>query len=125
MKHIYKAIAICLVLMPLSIAAYAAAEHDMSNMGQHEGMQHEGMGGMHGEMMPDMMSPEHLKKMQAHMLILHDLSNKILAEKDPKKQQVLKDQQLEVMKAHMADKMSHHKMDMSHPAPPPPATPKK
>lgn len=142
MKHINKAIAICLLSMPLSMAAQAA-EHEMGQMGggmqgmqgmgQHAGMGHEGMGqhgggqhqgmqgagqpgGMHGDMMD--MSPEHLKEMQAHMLIMHDLSNKILAEKDPAKQQALKDQQLLVMKAHIADRMAkHHKMQMSHPAP--------
>ncbi len=131
MKHINKAIAICLLSMPLSMAAQAA-EHEMgqmgggmqgmqgmgqhAGMGQHEGMQHGGMGGMHGDMMD--MSPEHLKEMQAHMLLMHDLSNKILAEKDPAKQQALKDQQLLVMKAHIADRMAkHHKMQMPHPAP--------
>lgn len=124
MKHIYKAIAVCLLTMPLSMAVYA--EPDMSSMGKHEGMEkHEGMQGMpmpgmgmHGDMMAEMMSPEHLKAKQAHMLVMHDLSNKILAEKDPKKQQALKDQQLEVMKAHMAEMMAkRHKMKMSHPAP--------
>lgn len=117
MKHIYKAIAVCLLTMPLSMAVHA--ESDMSSMGKHEGMEkHEGMQGMHGDMMAQMMSPEHLKEMQAHMLLMHDLSNKILAEKDPKKQQVLKDQQLEVMKAHMAEMMAkHQKMKMSHPMP--------
>lgn len=133
MKHVYKIIAICLLSMPLSMAVYAD-EPDMSSMEKHEGMQgkpmlgmgqHEGMQGMpmpgmgmHG-MMAEMMSPEHLKEMQAHMLLMHDLSNKILAEKDPKKQQALKDQQLEVMKAHMAERMAkHQKMKMSHPASP-------
>ena len=75
--------------------------------------------------MGEMMSPEHLKEMQTHMLLMHDLSNKILAEKDPKKQQALKDQQLEVMRAHIADRMAkHHQMKMSHPATPPEATKK-
>jgi hypothetical protein len=141
MKHINKAIAICLLSIPLSMAVQAA-EHEMgqmgggmqgmqgmgqhAGMGQHEGMQGAGqgmqhggmggMGGMHGDMMD--MSPEHLKEMQAHMLIMHDLSNKILAEKDPAKQQALKDQQLLIMKAHIADRMAkHHKMQMPHPAP--------
>lgn len=136
MKHIYKAIAICLLTMPLSMAAYAA-EHDMSGMGQHEGMKgmsemgkHDGMKGMPGMGMHDgmegtgthdgmpgmgMMSPEHLKEKQAHILLMHDLSNKILAEKDPKKQQQLKDQQLDLMKAHMMKMMEkQHKMKMSH-----------
>lgn len=122
MKQIYNAIAACLLTLPFSMAAYAA-EHDMASMGkpmpgmgQQQGMP---MQGMHGDMMADMLSPEHLKEMQAHMLLMHDLSNKILAEKDPKKQQALKDQQLEVMKAHIADRMAkHHQMRMSHPAAP-------
>ncbi len=41
---------------------------------------------------------EYLKGAQAHMLKMQDLSNKILAEKDPQKQQALKDQQLELMR---------------------------
>jgi replicative DNA helicase len=41
---------------------------------------------------------EYLKGVQAHMLTMQDLSNKILAETNPQKQQVLKDQQLELMK---------------------------
>lgn len=123
MKHVYKAIAISLLSMPLSMAAYAV-EHDMPGM---QGMPMQGMPmqgmpgmGMHG----DMMSTEHLKEMQTYILLMHDLSNKILAEKDPKKQQALKDQQLEVMRAHMAEMMAkHHKMRMQHPAPPPAAAP--
>ncbi len=51
---------------------------------------------------------EHLRKMQAHILAMHELSTKILAEKDPKKQEELKNQQLELMKAHMVEKMAHH-----------------
>jgi hypothetical protein len=107
--------------MPMSMLALAG-EHDMQGgmpgMEKHDGMQ--GMG-MHGDMMGDMLSPEHLKQMQAHMLLMHDLSNKILAEKDPKKQQALKDQQLEIMKTHIADRMAkHHRMPPPPPAPAPP-----
>jgi hypothetical protein len=74
------------------------------------GMEHGGMGGM---MDPAKMT-EHLKEKQAHLLMMHELSNKILAETDPQKQQALKDQQLEVMKAH------HQKMMSMHPKPPMP-----
>jgi hypothetical protein len=42
------------------------------------------------------------------MLKMHDLSNKILAETDPKKQQALKDQQLELMKSEHMQMMSMH-----------------
>jgi hypothetical protein len=56
---------------------------------------------------------EHLKMRQEHMLMMHDLSNKILAEKDPKKQQELKDQQLELMKSHfMKMRQAHPKRKM-------------
>lgn len=58
---------------------------------------------------------EHLKKKQEHQLMMHDLSNKILAEKDPQKQQALKDQQLELMKAHQQHMMKmHHGKPMDH-----------
>jgi hypothetical protein len=66
-------------------------------------------GGMEGDM-----NSEHLHKMQAHILAMHELSAKILAEKDPKKQEELKNQQLELMKSHMAEKMAHHHGMMKH-----------
>jgi hypothetical protein len=56
---------------------------------------------------------EHMKLEQEHQLKIHDLSNKILSETDPKKQQELKDQQLKLMEEHhmhkMEMKMKHHK----------------
>jgi len=52
---------------------------------------------------PKMM--EHMKMEQEHQLKIHDLSNKILAETDPKKQQELKDQQLKLMEERMMHKM--------------------
>lgn len=77
-------------------AASNAQEHDM------------------GSMDPAKMT-EHLKQKQEHMLAIHDLSNKILAEKDPQKQQALKDQQLELLKAHHMEMMSmHHGKPMDH-----------
>jgi hypothetical protein len=51
---------------------------------------------------------EHLKIRQEQMLKMHDLSNKILAETDPKKQQALKDQQLELIKTEHLQMMSMH-----------------
>jgi hypothetical protein len=50
----------------------------------------------------------HLKERQAYLLAMHDLSSKILAETDPTKQQALKDQQLELMKAEHIKSMSRH-----------------
>ncbi len=78
-------------------------------MGGGMDMEH-GMGGMDPAKMT-----EHLKEKQEQMLMMHDLSNKILAEKDPQKQQALKDQQLELMKAHHMKMMSmHHGKPMEH-----------
>ncbi len=61
---------------------------------------------------------EHLKKMQEHILAIHDLSTKILAETDPVKKQALKDQQLELLRAQHLEKMqSHHNRHDQHEAP--------
>ena len=67
--------------------------------------------GTDGKMQHDMSKmTEHLKQKQEHMLMMHDLSNKILAEKDPQKKQILKNQQLDLMKAYHAQMMSvYHK----------------
>jgi len=51
---------------------------------------------------------EHLKMRQDQMLKMHDLSNKILAETDPKKKQALKDEQLELIKVEHMQMMSMH-----------------
>lgn len=124
MKTVYKAVALSVLLMPFALLVQAEEKtveppppppHEMQpGMGMHDDMP--GMG-----MMGEMPSLERLKEIQEHNLLMHDLSNKILAEKDPKKKQALKDQQLEVMKAHFKERMEkRHKMRMSHPAPPPP-----
>lgn len=90
-------------------AASIAEEAPMSGDKGGKAMQHN-MSGMDPAKMT-----EHLKEKQAHMLMMHDLSNKILAETDPAKQQALKDQQLELMKAHHMEMMSmHHGKPMDH-----------
>ena len=105
MKSLYKALAIGCLLLPLSLTVSAEEEKDKPARCEHaEKYPGHDMGAMMGQMM----SPEHLKAMQAHILAMHDLSTKILAEKDPKKQQALKDQQLELIKAHMAERMAKH-----------------
>ncbi|GAB4278118.1 MAG: hypothetical protein Kow0065_24490 [Methylomicrobium sp.] len=76
---------------------------EMQGMGGEMG----GMDGMdHGKMR------EHLKMKQEYQLKLHDLTNKILAEKDPAKQQALKDEQLNLMEQHHMHMMKMHKMKM-------------
>ena len=121
MQSIYKSTAVLLLMLPLSGVSFAAepqkTAEPMQGMGMHQGMnmnkpqgadagKHEGMGMMGG------MSDEHMRAMQDHMLLMHDLSNQILAEKDPAKKAQLKSRQLELMKAHQAQMMQHHQMMM-------------
>jgi len=56
-----------------------------------------------------------MRSMQAHMLMMHDYSNRILVEKNFKKKQALKDEQLELMKAHHMQMKAHRqKMKQMH-----------
>ena len=73
------------------------------------GMNH-GMGMMGG--MTEQQQTEHMRSTQEHMLMMHDLSNQILAEKDAAKKESLKNKQLELMKAHHAQMMEHHQQKM-------------
>lgn len=95
---------VTLAVMGLSLLSNTGQAEDKPGMKQ--GMP--GMGGMQGMMH---MSPEqmdkHMRSMQSHMLMMHDYSNRILSEKDPKKKQSLKDEQLELMKAHHMQMMKH------------------
>lgn len=88
---------------------HASAEQAESMAGMNKGM------GMMGMMMPmsDEQMEARMKAKQAHMLMMHDLSNKILAETDPVKKQALKDQQIELMKAHHKKMMTMHKQKMN------------
>jgi hypothetical protein len=124
MHYLYKSTAALLLLLSVSTVSLAAepqntaepmqgmSQHQGMDMSKHQGMdmnksqgtntsKHQGMGMMGG------MNEEHLRSMQEHMLMMHDYSNKILAEKDPAKQAQLKNQQLELMKAHHAQMMQH------------------
>lgn len=107
MKTMFKILTLSTLL---AFSAMGHAEQTQKPaMGGGMGMEHD-MGGMDPAKMT-----EHLKEKQEHMLMMHDLSNKILAEKDPQKQQALKDQQLELMKAHHMKMMSmHHGKRMEH-----------
>lgn len=102
-------------------------QHDMGGMGMgggmgmHHGMggmgMHQGMGGMHGMMagMSEEEKDKHMRSMQEHMLKMHDLSNQILAEKDSAKKEQLKNEQIQLMKAHHAEMMSHHEAKQAAP----------
>ncbi len=105
MKHLYKSTAVLLLLLPISMISSAAepqkADEPMKEMGM--GM----MGGMTEEQ-----KNEHMRTMQEHMLKMHDLSNQILSEKDTAKKEALKNQQLELMKAHHAQMREHRQQKM-------------
>ncbi len=99
---------------PTTKDAAPGMQHGMGGgMGMHHGMG--GMGMMSG--MTDEEKDKHMRGMQEHMLKMHDLSNQILAEKDPTKKEQLKAEQLKLMKEHHeqhhARMMERHK-EMKH-----------
>lgn len=109
MKHLYKSTAVLLLLLPLSMVSFAEEPQKPTEPMKGMGM-HQGMGMMRG--MTEEQKNEHMHTMQEHMLSIHDLSNQILAEKDPAKKEALKNQQLELMKAHHARMMEHRQQPM-------------
>jgi hypothetical protein len=115
MKHKYNTIT-ALVLFTVMSATSSAEDVQKSPPMPMKGMgMHHGMGGMGGMMagMTEEQKDKHMQSMQEHMLKMHDLSNQILAEKDPAKKDVLKKQQLQLMKAHHTEMMeSHQQMPM-------------
>ena len=73
---------------------------------------------------PLMMSDEGLRERQDHLLEMHALSNQILAAKDPKLREKLKDQQLQLMKDFELkhhQRMQQHLKEMAKTHPPAPA----
>lgn len=116
MKHLHKSTAAFLLLLPLGMPSFAAepqkaaepaqapqkAPEPPKNMPMHQGM------GMMGGAMTEEQKDQHMRAMQEHMLAMHDLSNQILAEKDPAKKEQLKNQQLQLMKAHHSQMMMKH-----------------
>lgn len=102
-----------------SPAAPAASDEPMN---MEKGMEmHRGMG-MQGRM-SDAERDQHLRMNQEHMLKMHDLSNRILSETDEKKKEQLKNEQLELMKAHHEQMMTkrmerrqHHQKATEKPA---------
>jgi len=99
----------------LSIAFLSAAIYAEDDMKKHHAMK-DGMDSMSAKKGMMNMSPEmmegRLRSMQTHMLQMHDYSSRILNEKDPVKKQKLKDEQLELMKAHHRKMMQMHRMMM-------------
>ncbi|HAZ41929.1 MAG TPA: hypothetical protein DCY52_06620 [Methylococcaceae bacterium] len=58
-----------------------------------------------------MMSDEGLRERQEHLLQMHALSDRILAAKDPKEKEKLKEEQLQLMKSY---ELKHHQMMQRH-----------
>lgn len=104
MKLSYPLIAIALLLLPLSITSFAANQEKPAEPAATAPMKH---GGMMGNMSEEQQE-QHLKAIQEQSLLMHDLSNQILAEKDPAKKEQLKKQQRDLMKAYHAAMMQHH-----------------
>jgi hypothetical protein len=119
MKQKKITIAAFFLSLALSLASHAgspAATDEPMNM--QKGM---GMRG-HGKMSEEELN-QHLRVSQEHMLKMHDLSNRILAETDEKKKEQLKKEQLELMKAHHTQMMTkrmerkqQHRKSMQKPA---------
>jgi len=114
MKYLYQSAAALLLLLPISMTGSAAEPQTPAQpakeMGSHQGMGGMGMGMMGG--MSEEQQTEHMRSMQEHMLTMHDLSNQILAEKDPAKKEALKKQQLDLMKSYHAQMMGHRQQMM-------------
>ncbi|MDD5461668.1 MAG: hypothetical protein PHG00_08560 [Methylococcales bacterium] len=104
----YKTTAALLLLLPLSGASFAL-EPQKSADPMLPGMDmHQGMGTMSGMTLEQ--KDQHLRAMQEHMLMMHDLSNQILAEPDPGKKEQLKNQQLQLMKTFQEQRKTHRRL---------------
>ncbi|MGR8981150.1 MAG: hypothetical protein ACU84H_13795 [Gammaproteobacteria bacterium] len=121
MKTLSKSLPLLIGLLSFSMACYAGeTEKTMESMGgmkmqpgmgKQQGM---GMGMGMGGAMTEEQKEQHLRAMQDHMLKMHDLSDKILAETNPAKKDELKNQQLQLMKEHHAKMMEHRMQKMQH-----------
>lgn len=106
MNYIKKSAIILVLSMSTSMVSHAASESMKMQMNQDKDSKSGGMGNMNPEMMDKKM-----RSKQEHMLKMHDLSSRILAEKDSTMKQALKDEQLALMKKMHMDKMQK-KMNM-------------
>ena len=116
MKNFAKLIMPLVILLSFSTTGYALDEK--MDMKKHHAMK--GMGGGMGMMnMTEEQKEQHMRAMQEHMLSMHDLSNRILAEKNPETQKKPKEEQLQLMKVHhqkMMHMMMEHKQSAKQPA---------
>ena len=105
MKHLSKTTATLVLLLTLSATSVAVEPQKVAEPMQPGMDMSQGMGMMGGMTLEQ--KDQHLRAMQEHMLMMHDLSNKILAETDPAKKEELKNQQLQLMKTQQAQRKSH------------------
>ncbi|MGZ5007200.1 MAG: hypothetical protein ACXWE9_01255 [Methylobacter sp.] len=106
MKYLSQSTVALLLLLPVSMISFAAEPQKADEpMGMHQDMGKTGS-------MTEQQKTEHMRMMQEHMLTMHDLSNQILAEKDPAKKEALKNQQLELMKTYHDQMMQHRQQKM-------------
>jgi hypothetical protein len=106
MNNIKKSAIILVLSTNIGIVSHAASES--MKMNQDNDSKPSGMGKMNPEMMDKKM-----RSKQAHLLKMHDLSSRILAENNATKKQKLKDEQLELMKnMHMKKMQKKMKMKM-------------
>lgn len=114
MKRLCKTTATFLLLLPLGATSYAEEPQKVAEPVQPSVTIHQGQGmGMMGGMTAEQ-KDQHLRAMQDHMLMMHDLSNQILAEKDPAKKEQLKNQQLQLMKTHQEEMKAHREKMKAH-----------
>jgi hypothetical protein len=112
MKNLFKSIVALLLLLPLGAISFAeepqkVAEPMPSGMDTSQGM---GAGMKNGMTLEQ--QDQHLRAMQEHMLVIHDLSNQILAETDPAKKEQLKNLQLQLMKSQHQVKRKTHRQQV-------------
>ena len=116
MKTIYKTMPLLIGLLFLSMVSHAGqtekSKESAGTMKMQGGMgKHQGMGMMGN--MTEQEKEQHLRTMQEHMLKMHELSNKILAETNPAKKEELKNEQLQLMKKYygqMMERRMHRNM---------------
>jgi len=96
MKTTLKYIAAALLISPICSTGFAEEQQAQPSPGRH---QMGGMGGMMGNMTEEQRE-QHIRQAQEHMLKMHELSNQILAAKDDKERERLKEEQRKLMREH-------------------------
>lgn len=110
MRYFYQSIAAIMLCTLFAVNGFAAEQAAQSPEKQ-EPMQ-KGMGkgmGSRGGMSPEQ-KDKRMRTMQEEMLKMHELTHQILAAKDPKERERLKEEHLTLMKAHRQKMKARHRM---------------